>query len=83
MFKKSVYMYRLLLNMIVLLFILFYFVIGGVAVADYNNVIEGDKIIKTAIDNFGRIDILINNAGILRDKSFTKMSEQVIIINVN
>ncbi|CAB3257017.1 unnamed protein product [Arctia plantaginis] len=49
---------------------------GGVAVADYNNVIEGDKIIKTAIDNFGRIDILINNAGILRDKSFTKMSEQ-------
>ncbi|XP_075981533.1 peroxisomal multifunctional enzyme type 2-like [Anticarsia gemmatalis] len=49
---------------------------GGVAVADYNNVIEGEKIIKTAIDNFGRIDILINNAGILRDKSFTKMSDQ-------
>lgn len=49
---------------------------GGIAVADYNNVIEGEKIIKTAIDNFGRIDILINNAGILRDKSFTKMSEQ-------
>ncbi|XP_030024411.2 peroxisomal multifunctional enzyme type 2 [Manduca sexta] len=49
---------------------------GGVAVADYNSVVEGEKIIKTAIDNFGRIDILINNAGILRDKSFTKMSEQ-------
>ncbi|KAJ8717847.1 hypothetical protein PYW07_005777 [Mythimna separata] len=49
---------------------------GGVAVADYNNVVEGEKIIKTALDNFGRIDILINNAGILRDKSFTKMSEQ-------
>ncbi|XP_022816535.1 peroxisomal multifunctional enzyme type 2-like [Spodoptera litura] len=49
---------------------------GGIAVADYNNVVEGEKIIQTAIDNFGRIDILINNAGILRDKSFTKMSDQ-------
>lgn len=49
---------------------------GGVAVADYNSVVEGEKLIKTAIDNFGRIDILINNAGILRDKSFTKMTEQ-------
>ncbi|XP_063830673.1 peroxisomal multifunctional enzyme type 2-like isoform X1 [Ostrinia nubilalis] len=49
---------------------------GGVAVADYNSVVEGEKIIKTAIDNFGRIDILINNAGILRDKSFLKLPEQ-------
>lgn len=55
------------------------FVTGGIAVADYNNVVEGEKIIKTAIDNFGRIDILINNAGILRDKSFTKMSDQVLL----
>ncbi|CAL1276878.1 unnamed protein product [Larinioides sclopetarius] len=47
---------------------------GGKAVADYNSVEEGDKIIKTAIDNFGRIDILINNAGILRDKSFANIS---------
>ncbi|XP_072942667.1 peroxisomal multifunctional enzyme type 2 [Epargyreus clarus] len=49
---------------------------GGEAVADYNSVVEGDKIIKTALDNYGRIDILINNAGILRDRSFQKMSEQ-------
>ncbi|CAK1584587.1 unnamed protein product [Parnassius mnemosyne] len=49
---------------------------GGIAVADYHSVVEGEKIIKTAIDNFGRIDILINNAGILRDKSFGKMTEQ-------
>ncbi|CAH2042285.1 unnamed protein product, partial [Iphiclides podalirius] len=49
---------------------------GGVAVADYNSVVEGEKIIKTAIANFGRVDILINNAGILRDKSFSKMTEQ-------
>lgn len=36
---------------------------GGVAVADTNSVVEGDKIIKTALDKFGRVDILINNAG--------------------
>lgn len=49
---------------------------GGEAIANYNSVAEWDsanKIIKAAIDNFGRIDILINNAGILRDKSFLKM----------
>lgn len=52
---------------------------GGVAVADYNSVVEGEKIIKTAMDNFSRVDILINNAGILRDKSFGKMTEQVLV----
>jgi NAD(P)-dependent dehydrogenase (short-subunit alcohol dehydrogenase family) len=35
--------------------------IGGKAVADYNSVEEGDKIVQTAIDNYGRIDILVNN----------------------
>lgn len=49
---------------------------GGIAVADHNSVVEGEKIIKTALDNFGRIDILINNAGILRDRSFAKISDQ-------
>eukprot|EP00743_Colponemidia_sp_Colp-15_P001588 GILK01001734.1.p1 GENE.GILK01001734.1~~GILK01001734.1.p1 ORF type:complete len:448 (-),score=73.12 GILK01001734.1:78-1421(-) len=49
---------------------------GGVAVANYDSVTEGDKIIKTAIDAFGKVDILINNAGILRDVSFQKMSEK-------
>ncbi|XP_050674397.1 peroxisomal multifunctional enzyme type 2-like [Leptidea sinapis] len=49
---------------------------GGEAVADYNSVVEGEKLIKTALDNYGRVDILINNAGILRDKSFQKLSEQ-------
>lgn len=49
---------------------------GGVAVADYNSVVEGEKVIKTAIDNFGRVDVLVNNAGILRDKSLVKISDQ-------
>jgi NAD(P)-dependent dehydrogenase (short-subunit alcohol dehydrogenase family) len=37
--------------------------------------LDGDKIVKTAIDTFGRIDIVVNNAGILRDKSFLKMTD--------
>jgi 3-hydroxyacyl-CoA dehydrogenase/3a,7a,12a-trihydroxy-5b-cholest-24-enoyl-CoA hydratase len=48
---------------------------GGEAVANYDSVEDGDKIIKTAIDAFGRIDIVINNAGILRDVSFKKMTQ--------
>lgn len=48
----------------------------GDAVANYNNVIEGHKIIRQAVERFGTIHILINNAGILRDKSFKSMSDQ-------
>lgn len=46
---------------------------GGEAVANYDSVVDGDKIVKTAIDTWGRIDIVINNAGILRDVGFQKM----------
>lgn len=49
---------------------------GGKAAANYDSVENGEAIIKTAIDNFGRIDILINNAGILRDISFKNMKDQ-------
>ena len=52
---------------------------GGEAVANYDGVdtVEGGKnIVKTALDAFGKVDILINNAGILRDKSFVKMDEE-------
>lgn len=52
---------------------------GGTAVANYDSVatMEGGKnIIQTALEAYGKVDILINNAGILRDKSFLKMSEE-------
>ncbi|KAI1405308.1 NAD(P)-binding protein [Hypoxylon fuscum] len=49
---------------------------GGQAVANYDSVENGEKIIETAIKAFGRIDILLNNAGILRDISFKNMTDQ-------
>ncbi len=48
---------------------------GGEAVPAKASCEDGDAIIKTAIDNYGRIDILVNNAGILRDKAFTNMDD--------
>lgn len=44
--------------------------------ADYSSVTEGEKIVKTALETFGTIHVLINNAGILRDKSFARISDQ-------
>jgi NAD(P)-dependent dehydrogenase (short-subunit alcohol dehydrogenase family)/putative sterol carrier protein len=49
---------------------------GGKAVANYDSVTDGEKIVQTAIDNFGRVDIVVNNAGILRDVSFHKMTDK-------
>jgi NAD(P)-dependent dehydrogenase (short-subunit alcohol dehydrogenase family) len=49
---------------------------GGKAVANYDSVSTpegGEAIVKAAVDNFGKVDIVINNAGILRDKSFAKL----------
>ena len=48
---------------------------GGKAVANYDSVENGENIIETAIKEFGRIDILLNNAGILRDVSFKNMTD--------
>ena len=55
--------------------------LGGVAVADGNSVSTpegGEAIINTAIEAFGRVDILINNAGILRDKTFHNMTDDLL-----
>lgn len=52
---------------------------GGRAVAngdDVSTVAGGENILKTALDAFGRADILVCNAGILRDKSFANTSEE-------
>ncbi len=48
---------------------------GGEAVANYDSVTDGDKIVQCALDNFGKIDVVVNNAGILRDVSFHKMTD--------
>jgi NAD(P)-dependent dehydrogenase (short-subunit alcohol dehydrogenase family) len=50
---------------------------GGQAVANTLSISQpenADKIVKSALDEFGRVDILVNNAGILRDRIFHKMS---------
>jgi NAD(P)-dependent dehydrogenase (short-subunit alcohol dehydrogenase family) len=55
--------------------------LGGVAVADTNSVATpegGEAIVRTALDAFGRVDIVINNAGILRDKSFHNMTADLL-----
>jgi len=54
---------------------------GGDAVADYNSVATpegGRAIVQSALDAFGRVDIVINNAGILRDVSFTKLDPEAL-----
>ncbi|MEU3169973.1 SDR family oxidoreductase [Streptosporangium sp. NPDC006930] len=62
---------------------------GGEATASTDNVAtpEGAQaIVRTAIDTYGRLDIVVNNAGILRDRSFGKMSveefDQVLAVHI-
>jgi 3-hydroxyacyl-CoA dehydrogenase/3a,7a,12a-trihydroxy-5b-cholest-24-enoyl-CoA hydratase len=49
---------------------------GGEAIANADSVEDGGKIVQAALDTWGRIDIVVNNAGILRDVSFQKLSEE-------
>lgn len=49
---------------------------GGLAIANYDSVSDsGERIVGQAVEKWGRIDILINNAGILRDASFAKQTD--------
>jgi NAD(P)-dependent dehydrogenase (short-subunit alcohol dehydrogenase family) len=61
---------------------------GGEAIANYDSVSTpegGEAITKAAVDRFGKVDIVINNAGILRDKTFAKMTQEDLraVINVH
>jgi NAD(P)-dependent dehydrogenase (short-subunit alcohol dehydrogenase family) len=52
---------------------------GGQAVGNYDSVATmagGERIVQTALDTFGRIDVVVNNAGILRDRMIFNMSEE-------
>jgi NAD(P)-dependent dehydrogenase (short-subunit alcohol dehydrogenase family) len=55
--------------------------LGAEAVADTNSVATpegGEAVVKTALDTFGTVDIVVNNAGILRDKSFHNLTSDMI-----
>jgi NAD(P)-dependent dehydrogenase (short-subunit alcohol dehydrogenase family) len=61
---------------------------GGEAAANYDDVSTiqgGQNILKTALASFERVDVLVNNAGILRDKSFANTSEDMwdIVVKVH
>ena len=49
---------------------------GGEAISNYDSVEYGDRIVADAVRTWGRVDIVVNNAGLLRDKSFHKMKEK-------
>ena len=54
---------------------------GGTAAPNHDSVATpegGQTIVQAALDAFGRVDIVINNAGILRDKAFHKMDNTMI-----
>jgi len=54
--------------------------LGGRAVANYDSVVSvegGERMVKAAVDAFGKLDICVNNAGILRDKTLAKLTEDL------
>ena len=59
---------------------------GGKAIGNKASAEDGDAVVKATIEAYGRIDIVINNAGILRDKAFNNMEDkawdQVIAVHL-
>jgi NAD(P)-dependent dehydrogenase (short-subunit alcohol dehydrogenase family) len=56
-------------------------VAGGRAVASHESVATppgGAALVEAAMQNFGRLDVLVNNAGLLRDRSFANMSDEEV-----
>lgn len=49
---------------------------GGEATANYDSVEFGEKIVATAVSAYGKVDVIVNNAGILRDASFAKATRK-------
>lgn len=49
---------------------------GGIAISVPGDITDSILIVKKVFDHYGRVDILINNAGILRDKSFSKIADR-------
>jgi multifunctional beta-oxidation protein len=49
---------------------------GGEATADTHSVVEGDAVVGTAVEAYGAVHIIVNNAGILRDTSFQRMKPE-------
>ncbi len=50
-------------------------VVAEIREAGHDSVTDGERIVQQALDTFGRVDVLVNNAGILRDKTFHKMED--------
>lgn len=48
---------------------------GGTAIANADPVQDGHRVVEQAMDAFGRVDVVVNNAGILRDAAFHKMAD--------
>lgn len=50
---------------------------GGKAIGIKASAEDGEVVVKAAIDGFGGIDVVVNNAGILRDKAFNNMDDRM------
>ena len=47
---------------------------GGEATPNYNDALEGEQIVETALKAYGRVDILINNAGVTKDMTMKNIT---------